>query len=445
MKIVIAGAGDVGFHLAKLLAQEQQDIILIDRNQDVLDYALGHLDVLGQRGDSTSIKVLKDARVDQADLVLAMTTSENDNIVTAILAKKLGAKQTVARVNNPEYLSKEQKIIFQELGIDKLISPVEFATEEIGRLLELCEATDNFEFENGAATLVGITLDDSSSFVGKSVHEINATSGVPFRPVAILRKDTTILPRANTVMYHNDHLYFLANKKDLSAVLKETGKQLHKIRRVMIVGGTQVAMRTAKKLESKYKVTIVAEEKDVCRRMTEKLDSALIIKGDPSNIELLKEEGLQQMDAFIALTKNSETNIITSLMAEDLGVFKTIALVDNIDYTHISQNIGIDTLINKKLIAANNIFRYVRKGKVEAITSLHGVDAEVIEYSVQKNNRTTKYPLRELHFPKNAIIGSVIRGGESIIPTGDFQLKKADKVIVFAMPDAIHKVEELFR
>lgn len=445
MKIVIAGAGDVGFHLAKLLAQEQQDIILIDTNQDVLDYAQAHLDVLTKKGDSTSIKILNEANVFNADLVLAMTTSENDNIVTAILSKKLGAKQTVARVNNPEYLSHEQKAIFRELGIDKLISPREFATQEIDRLLELCETTDNFEFENGAVNLVGITLDDSSPYVGQSILEVNQTSTVSFTPVAILRKDTTILPRANVILKHNDHLYFLANKKNLNTILKETGKSLHKIRKVMIVGGSDVAIRTAKRLEQKYQVTIVSQQKSVCKKLAEMLDESLIIKGDPSNIELLKEEGLQEMDAFIALTENSETNIITSLMAEDMGVFKTIALVDNIDYTHISQNIGIDTLINKKLIAANNIFRYVRKGKIEAITSLHGVDAEVIEFLVHKNNRITKHPIRELHFPENAMIGSVIREGEAIMVTGDFQLSVNDKVIVFAMPEAISKVEEIFR
>lgn len=445
MKIVIAGAGDVGFHLAKLLAEEQQDIILIDTNKEVLDYAQTHLDVLVLGGDSTSIKVLKDANVPEADLVLAMTTSENDNIVTCILAKKLGAKQTVARVNNHEYLSKDQKRIFEELGIDKIISPKEFATQEIERLLELCEATDNFEFEDGAATLVGVTLDDSSAYVGKALYEIDQSSAVVFKPVAILRKDTTILPRGNTILQKNDHLYFLANKKDINVILRETGKMLHKIKKVMIVGGSDVAVRTAKRLEKKYSVTIVAKEKSTCKKMTEELDKCMIIKGDPSNIELLKEEGLEEMDAFVALTDNSETNIITSLMAEEYGVFKTIAMVDNIDYTHISQNIGIDTLINKKLIAANNIFRFVRKGKIEAITSLHGVDAEVIEYEIHKSNRLTKHPIRALHFPNNAVIGSVIRDGENHIPTGDFQLQVGDKVIVFAMQEAISQVESLFR
>lgn len=445
MKIVIAGAGDVGSHLARLLSHEQQDIILIDTNQEVLDYAQSHLDVITKLGDSTSLKILQESDVPRADLVLAMTTSENDNIVTCILAKKLGARQTIARVYNPEYLSREQKDIFRELGIDKLISPIEFATQEIERLLELCEATDNFEFENGTASLIGVKLDDSSSFVDKSIEEIDKAVAVPFNPVAILRYDSTILPRKGTVLERNDHLYFLANKKDLSQVMTLIGKELHKIRKVMIIGGNEMAIRTAEKLEEKYQVTIVSRDKGMCKKMTDRLNNSLIIKGDASNVEMLKEEGLEEMDAFIALTLNSETNIITSLMAEELGVFKTIALVNNIDYTHISQNIGIDTIINKKLIAANNIFRYVRKGKVEAITSLHGVDAEVIEYEVQKNNRTTKYPLRELRFPSNAMIGSVIRDGENIIPNGDFQLSLGDKVIVFTKPDALSQVEQIFR
>ena len=213
----------------------------------------------------------------------------------------------------------------------------------------------------------------------------------------------------------------------------------------MIVGGTDVGQTTAQLLEKDYNVTIVDQSKETCKHLAENLDNTLIIKANPGNVELLKEEGLENMDAFIALTPNSETNIITSLMAEDAGVFKTIALVDNTDYTHISQNIGVDTIINKKLIAANNIFRFVRKGKVEAITSLHGVKAEIIEFIIQKNNRITKYRLKDLHFPYKAMIGGVIRGEESLIPDGNFQLQLHDKVIVFTLPEAISKVEEMFR
>jgi trk system potassium uptake protein TrkA len=189
----------------------------------------------------------------------------------------------------------------------------------------------------------------------------------------------------------------------------------------------------------------VDNDKNICKDLVDCLSNSLVIKGDPGNVELLKEEGLEEMDVFIAVTPNSETNIITSLMAKEYGIAKTIALVENADYTHISQNIGIDTIINKKLIAANNIFRYVRKGKIEAITSLHGVDAEIIEFVVQKSNRLTKFPLRELRFPNNALIGGVIRDDQSLIPDGNFQLQLDDKVIVFALPEAINAVEKMFR
>ena len=213
----------------------------------------------------------------------------------------------------------------------------------------------------------------------------------------------------------------------------------------MIVGGTDLGLTTAKLLEKEYNVTLIEKKKETCKMLIEDLHNTLVVNADPNNVELLQEEGLARMDVFIALTPNSETNIITSLMADKNGVRKTIALVDNIDYTHISQNIGVDTIINKKLIAANNIFRYVRKGNIEAITSLHGVNAEVIEFSINKSNRLTKFPLKSLHFPEKAVIGGVIRGEESIIPDGEFQLNIDDKVIVFALPEAISKVESLFR
>ena len=218
-----------------------------------------------------------------------------------------------------------------------------------------------------------------------------------------------------------------------------------KVRNIMIIGGTEVGLKTAQLLERDYNVTVIEFSKENCKGLASSLDDALIIKGDPSNVELLKEEGLSRTDAFIALTPNSETNIITSLVASEEGVRKTIALVDNVDYTHISQNIGIDTIINKKLIAANNIFRFVRKGKIEAIASLHGVDAEIIEYVVHKENRLTRKPLRELHFPDKAVVAGIIRGEESFFPSGNFQLQMHDRVIVFTQHESIGKVEKLFR
>jgi trk system potassium uptake protein TrkA len=446
MKIVIAGAGDIGFPLAQLLSYENQDIILIDTNQDVLDYAQTHLDVFTIRGDSSSIAVLKEAQVHKANLVLAVTTSEKNNLITAIMAKKLGAKQTIARVNNQEYLEEDQKVNFLEMGIDNLISPPQLAAREIARLVQQCSFTDIFEFEDGKVSLVGSTVDDKSPIVNLSIQELaEKYPDTPFKLIAILRGDRTIIPRGHTVLKRQDHIYFLSNKACIDQINRIAGKPDFKVRNVMIVGGGDVGLRSAQLLENEYNVTLVEKDKETCKLLIEKLHNTLIITGDPGNIDLLKEEGLARMDAFIAVTPNSETNIIASLMAEDLGVGKTIALVDNTYYTHISRNIGVDTIINKKLIAANNIFRFVRKGKIEALTSLHGVNAEVIEFIVHKRNRLTKHPIRALHFPEKALIGSVIRENEALIPDGDFQLEVNDRVIVFALPEAISKLEKLFR
>lgn len=445
MRIIIAGAGDVGFHLAELLAFENKSITLIDKSQDVLDYAATHLDVMTLQGDSSSIDTLQEAGVNNAGLVLAVTTSEKNNICTAILAKKMGARRAIARVANQEYLEEAQRSTFRELGIDSLISPTQLASEEIFRLVRECSFTDHFSFEEGKAHLIGITLDDYSPLVNQQIEEINdIETDVALRPIAILRGHRTIIPRGNTVLRRNDHIYFITKGGNTDKLINLVGKKKVNVKNVMILGGTQLGEATAKRLEQTYNITLIEKDKERCKELAELLHNTLVINGDYSNINLLEEEGLNKMDAFIALSNNSETNIIASLTAKNHGVYKTIAQVEHKEYVHISQNIGVDTLINKKLIAANNIFRYVRKGHVEAITSLHGVDAEIIEYVITKKNQTTKKPLKDLHFPNTALIGSVIRGDETLLPNGDFQLQLDDKVIVFALPEAINKLEKLF-
>lgn len=436
----------MGFHLAKLLSYENHDIALIDMNQEVLDYANSNLDVFTIKGDSSSISILKQADVARADLILAVTTSEKTNLITAIVAKKMGAKQTVARVSNLEYSSGDEKINFQELGVDSIIVPRQLAATEIFRLIKQCSLTDIFDFENGKISLIGITLDGSSPITHKTIAEVASQhTGVTFKPIAILRNHTTIIPSGKTYMLPNDHIYFITPKEKIHDVVHVVGKEERKVKKIMIIGGSAIGLATARLLEDNYDVTVVEKDKERCKDLAEQLHKSLIIKGDPSDIELLREEGLSNYDAFIAVTDNTETNILTSLIAKDCGVYKTIANVDNMEYIHISQNIGVDTLINKKLIAANNIFRYVRKGKIEAITGLHGVDAEVIEFVVQKNNRLTRTPIKELHLPPSVCIGGVIRGNKSVIPDGDFTIQVDDKVIVFAQPEAIRRVEKLFR
>jgi len=330
MRIVIAGAGDIGFHLARLLVSENQDIVLIDVNKDVLDYAESHLDVSTILGDASTPTILEQAEIYDAELFLAVTTQEHTNIVSCILAKQNGAKRTIARVTQEEYLSEAHKKKLCELGIDKIISPLQLAVSEISRLLEQCEVTDIFEFDEGRLSLAGISLDDDSDIKGKTIEKVLAMDeNVAFNPIAILRGNKTIIPRKYTRLRRNDHLYFLTEGDQLTQLLERTGKTHIKVENIMILGGSSLAMQTAKVLEDKYNVTIVEQKKQRCKQLTQALHNTLIIHGDTGNFELLKEEGIEKMDVFLALTDNSETNILTSLMADELGVYKTIALVDN--------------------------------------------------------------------------------------------------------------------
>lgn len=446
MKIVIAGAGAVGFHLAQLLSKEDQDITLIDIDEDVLTMAGRHLDVMTVRGDASSLEVLKEANVQKAKLFVSVTTSEKTNLLSAMLAKKLNVKNTIARISNFEHLNSINREMFKELGVDVLISPQHLAALEVQRLVQRASFTDLFEFEDGVISIVGFTLDQNCHLIGKSIEEIDRmTKDFTFRGIALLRGHDTLIPDSDTVIMGGDHLYISTQRQSLVPAMKFVGKQLRPIKHVMIVGGTPLAFRTAQQLENKYPVTIVLEDENKGKQFVQNLKKSLVVHADPGDIDALKEEGLERMDAFIALTPNSEINIVTSLMAKELGIYKTIALVENVNYTHISQNIGIDTIINKKLIAANNIFRFVRKGKVEAIASLHGVNGEIIEFEIHKRNRLLNHPIGELHFPRLSIIAGIVRDGQSIMPNEDVYFEINDKVIILALPEAIHQIEEIFK
>jgi trk system potassium uptake protein len=445
MNIVIAGAGDMGYHLAEQLSYENQDITLIDLDKDVLDNVSSHLDVMTILGDATSLEILKNANVKGVSMFMAVTTSEKTNLLAAILAKQLGAKRVIARVRNHDYLAEENKIYFQNLGIDNLISPTMLCSGEIYRMIKNSTFTDIFEFEGGKLNVVGITLDQSCSLVNKEISEMRHDSIFEdVKIIAIVRDQMTIIPRGNTIIRNNDHVFFISNKKAVSSIVDLLGQRKVPIKNVMIIGGDDMAYTTAMKLEEEYRVTLVHKDKERCKWLSERLHNTLVINGDYKNIDLLIEEGLEEMEAFISLTESSETNIITSLSAKNHGVYKTIAHVDTREYIHISHSIGVDSLINKKLVAANQVTRYFRKGTVEAVSGIYGVDAEIIQYMITKNNRVTKNPLKSLYFPNTAIVAGVIRGEEVFIPDGEFILKMDDKVIVLALPGAETALEKLF-
>lgn len=448
MKIIIAGAGEVGFHLAKLLSYESQDITLIDINRDNLLYADTHLDIRTMRGDATSIAVLKDAQVMDVDLVIGVTSSETTNITVCVLAKQLGAKRTIARIANTEFLENKDEIGFVQFGIDELISPEALAAREIELLLNQSAFNDSYEFEDGALTMVGLSLSGSAAFVGKTVKETaKIFPGIHFMPIAMQRKGSqdTIIPRGNTYFREGDQVYFITTKGGVNDLYKLTGKIRHDIKNVMILGGSKIGRKASYDLcKKKLNVKLIESDKNTAFDLADELPKALIIHGDGRNVELLEEESIQDMDAFIAVSGNSETNIMTCLVAKSKNVKRTIALVENMDYFQLSHSIGIDTLINKKLLAANNIFRYIRKGEVVAMTRLNNMDAELLEFIVKPSSRVANKRIIDLDFPRSAIIGGIIRDGEGQIVLGNFKIRPGDRAVICCLPHSINKVEKMF-
>ncbi|MEX0883428.1 MAG: Trk system potassium transporter TrkA [Cyclobacteriaceae bacterium] len=445
MNIVIAGAGDMGYHLAEQLCYENKNIILIDLDKDVLDNIGSRLDVMTIEGDSASIDILKKANIQKAELMLAVTTSEKTNICAAVLAKQLGAKKVIARVRNHDYLYPENRIYFENLGIDSIISPSMLCSKEISRLMKRSTFSEVIEFEGGKLNVVGITLERSSPLVNKKLSDTRTDLIFKdIRIIALVRDHRTIIPKGDTFIRNNDHVFFISNNKAVNSIRELVHHRSKEITNVMLIGGDDLAFSTALELEKNYGVTIIHNHKERCKWLAERLKSALVIHGDYKNINLLIEEGLETMDAFLALTESSETNIITSLSAKNHGVYKTIAHVDTREYIHISHSIGVDSLINKKLVAANHVSRYLKKGQVEVVSGIQGVDAELVQYLVSKNNRLTKKSLKALHFPDSCIVAGVIRGEAVFIPDGDFIMKLNDKAIVMALPEAKPVLEKIF-
>ena len=447
MKIIIAGAGDVGFHLAKLLSFESQDIYLIDTDGEKLAYASNHIDVITKKGDATSIKLLKEVNVEKADIFLAVTESQNTNFTIAVLAKKLGAKKTIARISNHEF-SRNSDIDFTEIGIDSMISPGELAADEILMLLNQSAFNDTIAFENGVLNILGSTLEHNSPLINLTVQQGREKfKNIEFITIAIKPENSseTIIPRGNTVYGANDQIYFSAPKESIPQLYRLMGKTQFGVKDVIILGGGKIGVKAARSLcDHKFNIKLFEIDKIRAKEIAEKLPNALVIRGDGRNVELLEEENISEMDAFIAVTGNSETNIMSCLVAKSKGVKKTNALVENMDYINISQTIGIDTLINKKLLAASAIFKHVRKGDILKVANLHNVDAEVLEFLVKENTPVTKKVIKELNITKSAVFGGVIRNGIAYMTFGDFQIKAGDKAVVFCLPESIHKVEKLF-
>ncbi len=448
MKIIIAGAGEVGFHLAKLLSYESQEIVLIDNNKESLKYAENHLDIRIIHGNALSLSLLNDAGVKNSDLFIAVTSQESLNITLCALAKQLGCKRTIARISNIEFILSKEEVSFKDIGVDELISPEDLAANEIQQLLDQSAFFNNHKFDDGALTLIGTKLEADAAFIGKTVKEAASVfQDIHFMPIAIQRKGTqfSIIPRGDSVFEEGDDVFFITLEEGVEEIYKLTGKIKTPIKNVMILGGGKIAYNTAKKLsENKIRVSLIEINKEKAIQLADKLPDVMVINGDGRNLELLEEENLNSMDAFISVTGNSETNIMSCFMANSKNINKTIALVENMDYFKLSHSIGIDNLINKKLLAANTIFRYIRRGEVVDITTLNNLDAEIFEFVVKNSSKVCNSKIKDLDLPRSAIIGGVIKEGEGIIALGDYTILPKDRVVVCCLPEALEKVESLF-
>ena len=445
MKIIVAGAGEVGTHLAKMLSSEFHDIMVIDPDAESLKSIDSNLDLLTIIGSATSFEILKEAKVKKADLFIAVTHSEETNITAAIIAKKLGAKKTIARVDNYEYIEPENISHFTRLGIDYLIYPERIAAREVVNLLGQGEIFESVDFSGGKLSLYVIKLDEKAPVIDQTLIEvIKQNRQIEFRAVAIARKGKTIIPRGNDYFQVNDLVYVVTNKSGIRDVLKYSGKKKIEIKNIMILGGSRIGKRVAKSLENRFNIKLIEIDKNKSAQLADYLNNSLVINGDGRNIDLLNEEGLSNMDTFIAVTGNSETNILSCLLAKKMGVKKTIAEIENIDYIDLGESMGINTIINKKLVTASRIFKFTMSAEVETMKCLTGSDADVLEFVAKEDSKITKGSLRNIDFPKDAIVGGIIRGDKSFIATGETIIKADDRVVVFALPPAVKKLDNFF-
>ena len=445
MKIIIAGAGNVGTHLAKLLSREKQDIILMDDDEEKLTALSSNFDLLTVTASPSSISGLKEVGVKEADLFIAVTPDESRNMTACMLATNLGAKKTVARIDNYEYLLPKNKEFFQKLGVDSLIYPEMLAAKEIVSSMRMSWVRQWWEFCGGALILIGTKMREKAEILNIPLYELGGPN-IPYHVVAIKRGTETIIPRGDDVIKLHDIVYFTTTRKYIPYIRKIAGKEDYAdVRNVMIMGGSRIAVRTAQYVPDYMQVKIVDNDINRCNRLTELLDDkTMIINGDGRDMDLLIEEGLKNTEAFVALTGNSETNILACLAAKRMGVEKTVAEVENIDYIGMAESLDIGTVINKKMIAASHIYQMMLDADVSNVKCLTFANADVAEFTVPAGAKITKHFIKDLGLPKGTTIGGMIRNGEGVLVTGDTLIQPGDHVVVFCLSMMIKKIEKFF-
>ncbi|GAB6011634.1 Trk system potassium transporter TrkA [Viscerimonas tarda] len=444
MRIVIAGAGAVGTHLAKLLSAENQDVILMDPDKEKLNFSKNNFEMMTMIGSPTSLKDLNEVDIKDSDFFIGVTPDESVNITACMLAANLGAKKTFARIDNYEYLLPKNKDFFGKLGINAMVYPEMLAAKEIVSAIKRPWARLWVELCGGAIILVGVKVRANSELINKYLYDLGAKEK-KYHIVAIKRNNITIIPKGNDQIQSEDILFFSTTNEFIDEIPKITSKESFHVDNVMIMGGSRIAIRTSQYLPDGMKIKLLESDKEKCQKLLEVLPkNVTVFNDDGRNTDFLIDEGIRDMDAFIAVTGNSEANILACLAAKQYGVRKTVAEVENMDYISMAENLGIGTIINKKLITVSNIYRFLLSADVSNVKSLTFANADVAEIVARPNSAITKKEIKRLVLPKNVTLGGLIRNGEPMLIDGETQIEPYDHVVVFCLNDAIRDIEKYF-
>ena len=446
MKVVIVGAGAVGTHLSKLLSREHQDCVLIDDNEERLS-SLTEYDVMTYNASPTSIKALKEAGTQHADLFVGVTPEESTNLIACMIAHQLGAKKTVARIDNYEYLSPQNKDLFRNMGIDSLIYPEVLAAIDINNGLKLSWVRQRWDVHDGALTLLGIKLRETAEILNQPLRQLCGPDD-PYHVVAIKRSEETIIPGGLDELRVGDLAYFMTTQEYIPYIRKIVGKEHYAdVKNVIVMGGDKTSVRAALTAPDYMNVKIIEKNPERCEKLNELLGDSdtMVIHGDGRDLGLLEEEGIRNTQAFVALTGNAETNILACLTAKRLGVRKTVAMVENLDYVKMAEELDIGTIINKMTIAASHIFQMMLEADVDNLRSLMLVDAEVAEFTAAEGSKVTKKPVKDLGLPQGATIGGLVRNGVGMLVNGNSQIEAGDSVMVFCHEAKLNNIEKFFK
>ena len=452
MRIVILGAGEVGSHLAKMFRLESNDVTVVDSDAGRLETLSSYVDVETCEGNPTSINVLREARVQKSDLVVSVYPSESQeiNIVSALIAHKLGAGKVIARIKDEDYLTAENRLMFKELGIELLFYPEKIASDEIVESLRSLMSSETMDFARGKLQMSSYRIGEDSDLLDLRLSEFvgNLKPGEAelFRIIALRRDEETIIPKFDTKFLFGDVVYIICRRDGEELVAGFFGKSLVRVDKVMIAGSSSVARMVAETLSrSASQVTVIDSDRERCLSLSEKLPSGVrVVCGNPRDSDFLCEESITGFDAFVSLLGNDEENILSCLIAKRFGVPRTIAEVENMEYVRLAEDLGVDSIINKKLITAGRIFKYTLAGKARSVKYMSGTSAQVIEYNVSPGSAITKGALKDIDFPKGAVIGGVIRGNDSFIAVGSTLIEPYDRVAVFALPETVRELDRFF-